>query len=127
MTYEMDRDMQPIIDGKVPLPNAEPIDSDVGAAVLHYRVMRAGHALMPNGRTEWNARFFLDCGQGGQLEGSGIVAWSAWKDGAYRATGLRFAICKHEKKDDPGADHQRGWHPGRCVKCGLDMTVDSGD
>jgi hypothetical protein len=38
-----------------------------------------------------------------------------------------FAICKHEKVEGAGADHQRGWHPGHCGKCGMDMSVDSGD
>ena len=32
------------------------------------------------------------------------------------------AICKHEVVDHAGANHNRGWHPGHCVKCGYDMT-----
>lgn len=124
-TYSVE-DMAQIIEGKVPLPNPERIDGDVGANILHYRTMHCGCALTDSGK-QWNARFFLDYGQGGQLYGSGIVMWSTWKDGAYRTAGMKFAICKHEKKDADGANHSRGWHPGACTKCGLDMTIDSGD
>jgi hypothetical protein len=125
-TYTLERDLMPIVKGDVPLPNPERIDGDVGAVILHYNGMNCGTALL-NGHKHWNARFFFDYGQGGQLYGSGVAAWSEWKDGAYRATGFRFAICNHVKKAAPGANPSRGWHPGKCEKCGLDMTVDSGD
>lgn len=125
--YSLEDDLMPIVQGKVALPNAEPITGDVGAAILHYNGMNSGTALLADGKRQWNARFFLDYGQGGQLYGSGIVAWTAWQDGAYRAVGMKFAICKHVKKAAPGANPSRGWHPGRCEKCGLDMTIDSGD
>jgi hypothetical protein len=127
-TYTLDRDLAPIIRGEVALPNIEPVERDVGAAMLHYREMHAGTALMGvNSTKHWNARFFLDYGQGGQLYGSGLVAWTDWKDGAYRAIAMKFAICKHEQQSGAGANPSRGWHPSRCTKCGLDMTVDSGD
>lgn len=126
MTYTLENDLQPIIEGKVPVPNAKPITGDVGNAILHYREMHCGQPAV-DGRKQWGARIFLDYGQGGQLHGTGVVAWSTWKDGAYRAVGVRFAICEHAKVDGPGANHSRGWHPGKCAKCGLDMTVDSGD
>jgi hypothetical protein len=125
--YTMDGDLKPIIQGNVALPNAKPIERDVGAAILHYHEMHSGWALLPDGRKEWNARFFLDRGQGGGLHGTGIVAWTAWKDGAYRATAMTFAICEHTQVEGAGANHSRGWHPGHCSKCGLDMSVDSGD
>lgn len=124
--YTLESDLMPIIEGKVALPNPTPVEGDVGATILHYTQMHCGHALLPAGK-KWHVRYFLDYGQGGQLYGSGIAAWSEWKDGAYRATGMKFAICQHTKVDGPGANHSRGWHPGRCSKCGLDMTVDSGD
>lgn len=126
MIYSLANDLQPIIDGKVQVPNPQPIAGDVGAAMLHYREMNCGDALFPEGK-KWGARFFLDYGPGGQLHGTGLIAWSTWKDGAYRAAGVRFAICKHEKVVGAGANPSRGWHPGKCSKCGLDMTVDSGD
>lgn len=130
--YSLKDDLQPIIDGKVALPNTKPIDRDVGASILHYREMHCGTALVVDARysgnqKQWNARFFLDYGQAGQLYGSGIVAWTEWKDGAYRAVGMKFAICDHKQAEGGGANHSRGWHPASCSKCGLDMSVDSGD
>src|SRR5260370_23405357 len=91
--YSLETDLMPIIEGKVALPNAKPIDGDVGAAVLRYSKMHCGNALLPTGKKEWNARFFLDYGQGGGLHGSGFVAWADWKDGAYPATAITVAIC----------------------------------
>lgn len=41
--------------------------------------------------------------------------------------GWRVAICEHEKVEGAGANHMRGWHPGRCRLCDMDMSVDSGD
>jgi hypothetical protein len=125
--YTLEADLMPIIGGNVPVPNAKPIDTDVGAAVLHYREMHCGTALLAHGKKQWGARFFLDYGQGGQLYGSGIVAWTEWKDGAYRAAGMKFAICDHKLVEGAGANHSRGWHPAHCERCGLDMSVDSGD
>jgi hypothetical protein len=79
-----------------------------------------------------NAIYHLNCGQGGGFTGEGVVVIDATGHFQYRAvqesiiTG-RFAICKHESVEDPGANHSRGWHPAHCKKCGLDMSVDSGD
>jgi hypothetical protein len=125
--YSLEADLQPIIDGKVTLPNAMPIAGDVASRILHYTQMHCGTVLRADGKKEWNARFFLDYGQGGQLYGSGLVAWTEWKEGAYRAVGMKFAICEHKQISAPGANPSRGWHPGFCEKCGLDMTIDSGD
>jgi hypothetical protein len=125
--YTIERDLRPIIEGKVDLPNTSSIDSDVGVAILHYREMYSGIASLSGANKVWDARFFLNYGQGGQLYGSGIVAWTTWKDGAYRAVGMKFAICDHEPTEGAGANHSRGWHPAHCSKCGLDMSVDSGD
>lgn len=129
--YTLDDDLMPIMRRDVALPNPTPVDGDIGATILHYNQMRSGCSVLLPGKTskQWNVSFFLDHGQGGQLYGSGIVAWTTWDNEkrTYVATGLRFAICRHTKVDGPGANHSRGWHPGSCSKCGLDMTVDSGD
>ena len=122
-TYTLDRDLMPIIAGKVALPNAKPVETDIGAKILHYTEMNCGQALLPTGKTQWSARFFLDYGQGGGLHGSGVVAWTEWKDGASRAVGMTFAICDHTPVEGAGANHSRGWHPARCSKCGLDMSA----
>lgn len=125
--YELETDLMPIIEGRAALPNPKLVGTrDVGAAILHYTKMYCGQALLPTGK-KWNVRFFLDYGQGGQLYGSGLVAWTEWKDGAYRATAMKFAICEHKIVEGAGANHPRGWHPARCEKCGTDLSVDSGD
>jgi len=128
--YTLDGDLMPIMRGDVPLPNPEPIKGDIGALLLHYGQLHSGCSVVVPGKSKrWNVSFCLDHGQGGQLYGSGIVAWTEWnaEKQCSTATGLKFAICQHTKVDDPGANHSRGWHPGRCSKCGLDMTIDSGD
>ena len=38
-----------------------------------------------------------------------------------------FNAKKHEVIEGAGANHSRGWYPGHCGKCGLDMSFDSGD
>lgn len=125
--YSLETDLMPIIHGNVTVPNAKVLDRDAGAAILHYREMHCGNALLSAGNKKWNARFFLDYGQGGGLHGSGLVAWTEWKDGAYRATAMTFAICDHKAVAGANANPSRGWHPAHCEKCGLDMSVDSGD
>jgi hypothetical protein len=129
--YTLETDLMPIMKGDVPLPNPEPIEGDLASTILYYNSMQSGRCVLLPGETnkKWNVSFFLDHGQGGQLEGSGVVAWTTWDNEkrAPGATGLRFAICKHTKVEGAGANHSRGWHPGHCSKCGLDMTVDSGD
>lgn len=125
-TFTMEKDLLPIIQGSVSVPNLETITTDPGATILHYHSMHSGDAMLPQGK-KWGVRYFLDYGQGGQLYGSGVVAWTEWKDGAYRATAMKFAICKHETKRGPNANPMRGYHQCACTKCGLDMTVDSGD
>lgn len=120
-------DLQPIIEGKIVLPNIKPVEGDVGGAILHYTQMHCGNAVLPTGIKKWHARFFLDYGQGGGLQGTGIAAWTDWRDGAYRATAVKFAICEHEPVEGAGANPSRGWHPAHCAKCGLDLSVDSGD
>ncbi len=125
-SYSLETDILPIIKGEIPVPNPEFIEKDVGAAILHYREMRSGIAVLP-GRKVWNVRYFLDYGQGGGLQGSGLIAWTDWKVDAYRAVGVTFAICRHTPVTGAGANPSRGWHPASCSKCGLDLSVDSGD
>lgn len=39
-----------------------------------------------------------------------------------------LSICKHEVTDySTAAGRMRGWHPAKCLKCGLDLSVDSSD
>jgi hypothetical protein len=124
--FTVEKDFAEILKGNVPLPNAEELDAQKFLNVL----AAGGHSLLPKwgysnveGRKAWTFFFLTPAGMGGRLDGGGYAV-------AYGGSGpkvMRFAICKHEKVDAPGANHSRGWHPGSCRHCGLDMTVDSGD
>lgn len=120
----------PILSGKIELPNYHEMDLATGVAHIAaggglHTVPGIKNAKPPKSNSNWGhwARYFLSTTQGGQFDGTGYVMfWDASK-GRIGS----FALCKHEKVDAPGANHQRGWHPSRCKKCGLDMTYDSGD
>lgn len=135
MKYELERDLNPIVEGKLPLPNFERKElADVMnnvAACGHSMLAKWGWAKgVEDNRNQWAMFFLMPSSMGdanrGMFDGSGyvVVYNSRYKQGPIAGA---FAICKHEKQDAPGANHERGWHPGKCKKCGLDMTVDSSD
>lgn len=105
-----------------PMPYAEFLNRL--AAGGHSMPSRFGYARLQgeSGYTGWTM-FFLNTTQGGAIDGTGILVRYNNKE---PITGT-FAICDHEKVDGHGANHSRGWHPGSCGKCGLNMTVDSSD
>lgn len=73
----------------------------------------------------WYPKIFLNTkGMAGKFDGSGVILASPRHDGVARV--FTFAICEHEW-DQSGANHQRGWHPAYCTKCGFDASIDSGD
>lgn len=127
--FSLADDLMPIIEGKVALPNFE--EMELSQAVNYAAAWGHLHSarVQFQGARQYDrprAIVALETGQyGSDLHGSGIVLF----EGTYPhgAKAGRFAICKHEKQAAAGADHRRGWHPGSCTKCGLDMTVDSGD
>lgn len=132
--------------GLKPLPNAEDVDplsflNDL-AASGHMMEPLWGYALLPDGsRPQWTQFFLLadanmssDLGGGGYAITYGGSVWMANPEGVSPfgrnvATPIvrRFRICKHELVLHPGANPSRGWRPGHCRHCGLDMTIDSGD
>ena len=127
--YSLDDDLGPIIAGKVSPPNFKPVGvaEAVDNVAACYSAAHRGRVQLPGPGltgTTW-AWYFLDYGQGGGLQGTGLVLYY----GGYGKGGqaAKFAICEHEKVEGPGANHSRGWHPGWCSKCGLDLSVDSGD
>jgi hypothetical protein len=78
------------------------------------------------------AIYHLSVSQGGGLTGEGVAVIDVSGLVKYRSipesiVAGHFAICQHEKIEGDGANHDHGWHPGYCGKCGLDMSVDSGD
>lgn len=114
-------DYAAILTGEAPLPNAETIALEQGVN----NIASLGHSLKPewgyskglDGHKSWT-QYFLNV-----FDGSGYALVYGFRGG----TVIRFAICKHQKKTHAGANPSRGWHPGHCIKCGLDLTVDSGD
>lgn len=122
----------------LPLPNAEDMDPllfmNTLASCGHMMTAKWGYAMLPSGdRKQWTQFFLLhDANMSMDLGGGGYAVTyggSRYINGKNYQTPIvrRFAICKHEKVDGPGANHSRGWHPGHCRLCGLDMTIDSGD
>jgi hypothetical protein len=119
----------------MPLPNAEAVDplmflNNLAAVGRSYTPVH-GYSRGDDGRNKWTY-FFLTTHMGRALDGGGYaVVYNSGRyiDGKHYETPIvrRFALCKHEVEDHPGANHSRGWHPGHCKKCGFDMTYDSGD
>ncbi len=86
-------------------------------------IMLGSNRILP-GLKSHRARYFLEDTQAGTFTGSGYIAFS---EGNGYGEFASFAICLHKKVLDPQANLLRGWSPAHCKKCGLDMTVDSGD
>lgn len=124
--------MAPILTGKEPLPNPRPPRGNgidlfgclLGATV--YALPTVSRMMDSDGRT-FQARYFLQCNQGGGLTGEGWVLWSYFHQGTSMAAFCAFAVCVHERVPGLGGNPMRGWRPGRCGLCGLDMSVDSSD
>jgi len=116
--------------GLKPLPNAEDVDPlkflDSLASGGHMMTPVWGYALLPDGSRQQWTQFFLTSFMGlNQFDGGGYaVTYGGYGKGPIVR---RFAICKHQTVDAPGANHGRGWHPGWCRHCGMNMTYDSGD
>lgn len=121
-------DYAPIIAGDVDLPNFEPVTPEFFCNALasggHSMTPKWGWARSERGHKTW-AQYFLTnySNMGSAPDGSGFVSVY----GSREPKVGRFAICNHEKQLSAGANPSRGWKPGSCVKCGLNMTIDSGD
>jgi hypothetical protein len=127
--YTLETDLMPILEGKVALPNFKEVPLERAAANIasSYGPGLRGHALLPGETLRRWAQFFFDRGQGGGLHGSGLVIYYTLDQGRGVGAAGTFAICDHKAVEGAGANHSRGWHPATCSKCGLDMSVDSGD
>lgn len=127
--YTLEADLAPIMEGRLQLPNFEEL-SNLAKAVASIAsggglqvILGVQRARLPGQQFSQWARYFLDTSQGGGFTGEGYVMLYGGGEGRI----ARFAICKHQAVEDPGANHNRGWHPAHCGLCGFDLTVDSGD
>lgn len=121
--------------GRAILPNLQPVDtldglrtiaSWGGAGVWP----RLANVKVPGETARWGtwARVFLGYTQGQKLDGSGyLIAYQRNVDPREAGPVYRFALCSHVAVTGAGANPSRGWHPARCSRCGLDLSVDSGD
>ncbi len=120
-------DFDEMSNGLIEPPNYEEVSLDDGLMVIGGRTTLHGLPFVRRIRAPEHtnliapARYFLDHTQNDLLDGSGYVIWY----GAGLAHIGKFAICQHQKKEGRDANPIRGWHPGECDLCGLDMTVDS--
>lgn len=122
MTTYTHADFLPFKNGEVALPNTTSISHEDFlknvASFGHSYAYMWGYAKI-EGRKCWTA-FFCNIHDGTGMAVSYVMS-GAWT--------VRFAICQHEKVARPTdrPNPQRGWHPGVCSKCGMNMDVDSGD
>jgi len=114
----------------LPLPNVEDLDPlqflNNLAAIGHMLQAKWGYARLPvEARNQWTQFFLSNDGSGYAVTYGGE---RRIEDKSYATPIVRhFAICKHKVIDGPGANHNRGWHPGHCELCGMDTSYDSGD
>ena len=126
--YDLKEDFGAIMDGLIEVPNWK-VEENQGHALCNltlgglYTPPGSGNILLPEAPgTKW-AKFFLRQTQGGGFDGRG---WAIVYQSAGGIIG-KFAICEHVVRSGEGANPRRGWHPASCEKCGIDLSVDSGD
>lgn len=115
------------------LPNFQPLDLAVAvgkfASTGGWECVENAFVKTPGRANRYGtyAKVFLRHGQMSGPDGTGIVLWTDYGPTGAQVFAGQFALCVHEPVEGAGANHQRGWHPARCSKCGLNMSVDSGD
>ena len=83
--------------------------------------------LLPGESSPVWARAFMSFTQSQRQDGTGALLIYHGLGNQSKVRAARFKICDHQKLVGAGARPNYGWHPGKCAKCGLDLTVDSGD
>lgn len=129
-TYTLEEDLTPVIKGVVALPNIEDVDPieflNRLACFGHSWTAKSGYSNI-DGKKQWTY-FFLFHTQAGTLTGEGYAVRYGTSYPKTDPRVMSFAICRHEIQGTGTSEQaRRGWHPGHCKLCGLDMTVDSGD
>lgn len=81
--------------------------------------------------SSFDAHYYLNHTQAGALDGRAWVLWGTYvpeaNDVVAFARAAAVSLCDHVRTVGSSAQPLRGWSPAKCLKCGLDMTVDSGD
>lgn len=75
-------------------------------------------------------RAVLNRTMGGTISGDGYLIWykGQFEKNNPISQVARFALCVHRKLETASHERRmRGYHPGHCTRCGLDMFVDSSD
>jgi hypothetical protein len=73
-----------------------------------------------------HGQYVEDVGALIHVEGPAVVIPKRWVPAPPLA--WRVAICNHQiVGTGTQAQSQRGWHRAHCAKCGMDLSVDSGD
>lgn len=131
------RDFQAMLDfylsGRAVLPNLKAMEVEDGLSTIASAASMIcrqwiSTVRLPGFKSNWGtwARTFLGTTQGGVLDGTGVlIAYRRYMQPGPQI--FRFALCEHRKQVGPGANPMRGWHPGHCIRCGLNMSVDSSD
>lgn len=118
--------------GHAPLPNLKVADDEdlfldsvaCGGSLTCWGSV--AHVMLPGSvHSRWS-RVFLAMTQGGKHDGSGyLIAYNGFRRAGPRL--FTFALCDHAVVTGASARPERGWHPARCSRCGLDLSVDSSD
>ena len=115
------------------LPNLEPFDIErgldaiaAGASLASWKGVN--HVMLPGSQHSTWARAFVGYTQGGVIAGDGYMIVYRGQFTRDRPHSIyKFRLCDHAVVKGASARPERGWHPARCSRCGLDLTVDSSD
>ena len=115
--YSID-DLSPYLKGDIPWPNFKYLKPDQAIDRL-FTAGRQYHkgSICVGGKNCW-AAYFLDTNQHGSFTGEAIVLY-------FGENAARVSVCDHKRLKDGGQSN--GYDKGRCRKCGLNMTFDSGN
>jgi hypothetical protein len=129
--FDLKTEITPRIQGALPWEHIEPADlnlmlSNIAACAGWQVYAGIGYVQKPGESRQTWARFFLHTTQGAQYTGEAHAL--VYEGGQVGASAWKLSICKHEIQDSStAAGRMRGWHPAKCLKCGLDLSVDSSD
>lgn len=141
--YKVEEDLKPYLhplqpwNQQVPLPNLKLVTDPAEAlrllarhsqCVKYYNAavkLPFEYARTPSNYPEYVNLYLMSNIDGRSWNGTGVLLTSNEYPNPRVFT---FALCLHEKTEEGHRpNHGRGWHPGHCKHCNMDMTVDSGD